>query len=183
MFLGHFAVAAATKPAAPKIPVWMLFVASQLLDLLFAPLMALGIEHITVASYGEATIQAYYTHSLVGALVISAGAYWLGQRFWKTNTGGWTLAALTFSHWLLDLIVHRQDMPLLPGNLGRLPLFGIGLWSYPWLSYGLELAVAIVGWLIYARWASRNAQPTVRWYMGPAVVAILFLLFIVMDHP
>ena len=183
MFIGHFAVAAATKPVVPRVPVWMLFVASQLLDVLFLPLVALGIESIEPAGYGQSTIHAYYTHSLVGALLIAAGAYWLGKRVWQTSRAAWTLAALTFSHWPLDLLVHRQDMPILPGNLGGLPLLGFGLWDYAWLVFGLELALALAGLIIYTVWARRTAQPGRRWYLGPAIVAALFILFIAMDHP
>jgi hypothetical protein len=183
MFIGHFAVAAATKPAAPKLPIWMLFVASQLLDIVFIPLVALGIESITPSTYGQGVIQAYYTHSLVGALLISAGAYWLGVYFWKSAQSGWILAALTFSHWVIDLFVHHQDMPLLPGNLGGLPLLGFGLWDYTWPIFILELLMALAGVVIYTLWSQRNAKPGTRWYIGPIVVAILFLLFIAIDHP
>ena len=100
----------------------------------------MGVESITPATYGQATIHAYYTHSLVGALLISAGAYWLGKHFWKTATAAWTLGGLTFSHWLLDLLVHHPDMPILPGNIGNLPLLGLGLWDYTWPIFGLESA-------------------------------------------
>lgn len=183
MFLGHFAVAAATKPATPKVPIWMLFVAAQLMDLLFLPLVVFGVESITAESYGQATIQAYYTHSLVGALLIAAAAFWIGKYFWKTTVAAWTLAGLSFSHWLIDLLVHHQDMPILPGNAGGLPLLGFGLWDYTWPIFGVELLMAFVGLAVYTWWAHREARPGTRWYMGPVIVAVLFVLFVAMDHP
>jgi hypothetical protein len=62
----------------------------------------------------SAFIPADYTHSLVGA--------------WGRRTGV-VLGLVSFSHWLLDLIVHRHDMPVLPGNAGHLPRLGFGLWQ------------------------------------------------------
>ena len=50
------------------------------------------------------------------------------------------LAAVVFSHWLLDLIVHRADLPILPGNAGDLPRLGFGLWKVPAASILVELA-------------------------------------------
>src|SRR5690606_10011648 len=71
MFLGHFALAAATKPAAPEVPAWALMAASQAMDIAFIPLVAAGVESITMAGYGQATIHAYYTHSIVGTVIIA----------------------------------------------------------------------------------------------------------------
>ena len=126
MFVGHFAVGVATKKLAPTMPIWILFLAPQFMDLLFAPLVALGIESFEPGPYGHLTLNILYTHSLVGALAIAAVAYWIGNRFWKSSRGGIILASLSFSHWILDVMVHRPDMPILPGNLGNFPLLGFG---------------------------------------------------------
>jgi hypothetical protein len=183
MFLGHFALAAAAKPTAPEVPVWALMVASQAMDVAFIPMVAVGLESITMAGYGQATIDASYTHSIVGTVVIAAVVFAIGKAVWKTQRAAWTLAWLSASHWLLDLIVHRQDMPILPGNAGNFPLLGLGVWNYPWVSLTIEIVMAIIGVAIYFRWASRNAQVNPRWYWGPAITAVLFVLIVASDLP
>lgn len=182
MFLGHFAMGVATKPAAPKMPVWILFTAPQFMDLLFIPMTLIGLEGFEQgSSYGHDKIDALYTHSLVGALLISALAYGLGRYFWKSHGNGLLLAGLSFSHWIVDLLVHHRDMPLLPGNLGDLPLLGLGLWNYEYLVFGVEVGLAIVAVALYFRWARQ--QRTARWYLGPSIVAVLFAAMVMMDIP
>jgi hypothetical protein len=183
MMLGHFALAAASKPAAPEVPVWAMMAASQAMDIVFIPLVAVGVESITMAPYGQSEIHAYYTHSIVGALVIAAVVFAIGKAVWKTQRAAWTLGLLSASHWLLDLIVHRQDMPILPGNTGNLPLLGMGLWNYPWVSLSIEIVMAIVGLIIYTRWASQNSQRNPRWYLGPVITALLFVALVLSDLP
>ena len=83
------------------------------------------------------------------------------------------LALVVFSHWLLDLVVHRMDMPLLPGNLGDLPRLGLGLWRFPWLSAATELALVAGGAWLYWLAASElheSAQNRAK------LVALLILL-------
>jgi hypothetical protein len=72
MFLGHFAIGAASKRFAPTVPIWALLLAPQALDLAFLPLVAFGVEGFEPGSYGQDQINALYSHSLVGALLISA---------------------------------------------------------------------------------------------------------------
>jgi len=113
---GHFGLAAGAKKFAPRIPLWTLFLSTYLLDVFFVFLLAAGIENITPLdpahpnAYGEIIIHAEYTHSLVGALLISTLAGWLANVRWG-RSGGITIAAVSFSHWVLDLIVHRPDRP------------------------------------------------------------------------
>lgn len=183
MFLGHFALAAAAKPAAPEVPVWALMAASQAMDIAFIPLVAAGVERITMAGYGQATINAHYTHSIVGTVLIAGLVFAIGKAVWKTQRAAWTLALLSASHWVLDLIVHRPDMPILPGNVGNLPLLGFGLWNYPWVSLTVEIVMAIVGLAIYFQWARRRASVDPRWYWGVAITGILFVVLVAMDLP
>jgi hypothetical protein len=82
MFIGHFALGVATKKIAPTLPIWILLLAPQFMDLMFMPLVALGIEGYVLGAYGHDTLDALYTHSLVGAAVIAALAYWIGNKFW-----------------------------------------------------------------------------------------------------
>ncbi|HEV8190854.1 MAG TPA: hypothetical protein VGP82_05135, partial [Ktedonobacterales bacterium] len=178
MFAGHFGLAAGVKAldsgvfsdrrAAPQVnaamdigaPLWALMLATQLLDVIFVPLVLLGVESFGGSTgYGEGTIRAYYTHSLVGALLIALVAGALAWRAWGQRSG-LIVAGVVFSHWLLDLLVHRPDLPILPGNLGNLPMFGFGLWNLAAISASLELLLIVVGGGLYAVSALRRARNT-----------------------
>jgi len=155
MLLGHFGVAAGVKSRERQLPLWSLMVATQWLDILFVPLLAMGIETIddapgTDGGYGEAIIHADYTHSLAGAIVLCALFGLFFARRWNRRAG-LVLGGVAFSHWLLDLIVHRQDMPLLPGNLGGFSRVGLGLWESPGVSIAIELILLFVGCALYWR--------------------------------
>ncbi len=159
MITGHFSLATGTKAVAPRLPLWALLLASFWLDVIFIFLFAAAIEGLTQVdpahpAYGGALIHAYYTHSLVGALAIAALTGWLVTRWWGRQ-GGLVIGAVVFSHWVLDLLVHRPDLPILPGNLGNLPLLGLGLWNYPWLSAAVELAMVLIGVYLYYQRASQ----------------------------
>jgi hypothetical protein len=80
MFVRHYSVAFAAKTERNKIPLWVLFVAVQLLDFLWAPFILLGIEKVRIVPGITATnaLDLYYmpyTHSLVGGLFWSAAAF------------------------------------------------------------------------------------------------------------
>jgi hypothetical protein len=162
MIAGHFGFAAAVKSREPQVPLWALMLACQWMDVLFVPLFALGIERIVPAAaagprigYGEGIIYADYTHSLVGALVIAAAfGVVAGWRWGRRN--GIVLAGVVFSHWVLDLLVHRADMPMLPGNAGNLPRLGLSLWRLPAACAVVELTLVLLGTSLYWR-AARKA--------------------------
>src|SRR5713226_5126748 len=132
MFPGHYGPSFAAKRIDPTIPLWVLFVAVQLLDILWAPFVLLGIEKLRIVPGITATnsLDLYYmpyTHSLVGAIV-------------------WSLVAVAvFSHWVLDLLVHRPDLPIYD-NTAKV---GLGLWNFRVLALGLEAAVLFGGMLLY----------------------------------
>jgi hypothetical protein len=150
------------KAKVPQTPLWALMLASQWLDVVFVPLLILGVERMEPVqgakpgAYGGSVIHADYTHSLVGALLLSAifGALFLGRYGRRSAI---VLGAMAFSHWLLDLPLHRADMPILPGGGGGLPKLGFGLWEYPAVSAGLELLIVVAGAAMYWRAASRVA--------------------------
>jgi hypothetical protein len=159
---GHFGLAAAVKAKAPAVPLWALMLASQWLDVVFVPLLIAGVEHLEPVvgtkpgAYGGAVIHADYTHSLVGAVLLSAllggaAAFRYGRR------GGTVLALVALSHWFLDLPMHRADMPILPGAAGDLPRLGFGLWRSPGASAALELALVLTGAALYWGAARRFA--------------------------
>nr|WP_020513978.1 hypothetical protein [Actinoplanes globisporus] len=163
MITGHFGLAAAVKSAEKPVPLWALMLATVWLDILFTPLFLAGVETIddapgTNGGYGDGIIHADYTHSLVGALIIAAVTGWLCARWWNRRAGV-VIGAVVFSHWLLDLLVHRADMPILPGNLGGLPRLGLGLWQYHALTAVIEALLLLGGAALYWR-ASRTTGAT-----------------------
>jgi hypothetical protein len=136
--------------------------ATQWLDVVFVPLLVAGVERIEPVAgtkpgaYGGSIIHADYTHSLVGAVALSVlfGALF-ALRYGKGS--GIVLGAVAFSHWLLDVPLHRGDIPLLPGGAGGLPRLGFGLWEYPALSASLEAALVLLGAAMYWRAATQLA--------------------------
>jgi hypothetical protein len=171
MITGHYALAAGAKSVDHRAPLWSLMLATQWLDVAFIPLFLLGVETIETlppGGYGRVVIHADYTHSVIGALVLSAAfgaaAWWRWDR-----RLGLLLGAVAFSHWVLDLIVHRGDMPILPGNAGDLPLLGFGLWRMPVPSILLEAALLLLGVFFYWR-AARSTHPRPGSRVTPTLV-------------
>jgi hypothetical protein len=147
MFVGHYGVsfAAARRKDAP-VPLWVLFIAVQLLDVAWAPLVLLGIEKVRIVPGFTATnpLDLYYmpyTHSLVAAVLWSAGAALLYRlvRGKAAGAGAIVVALAVFSHWILDFIVHKPDLPLYD-NTAKV---GLGLWDHRALAFGLEAAVPL----------------------------------------
>ncbi len=172
MIAGHFGLAAGVKSVEPEAPLWALMLATAFLDVVFVPLYLLGIERIdpvpgTRGGYGQGIIHADYTHSLVGALVLAALFGLVVAIRWGRRVAV-VLGAVVFSHWVLDLIVHRGDMPILPGNLGGLPRLGFGLWQVPTASAALELAIVLAGAYLYWRSARRAARDAADVHEGRA---------------
>lgn len=161
MLAGHFALAAVVKARQPQVPLWALMLGTQLLDVIFVGLYLAGIESFrvvegTAGGYGELIITADYTHSVVGALGISLVAAIVTAIAWGRRNSV-IIGAMVFSHWILDLVVHRADLAVLPGNSGGLPRFGLGVWQLPWASAAIELGLILVGAFLYYHAAMRTA--------------------------
>jgi membrane-bound metal-dependent hydrolase YbcI (DUF457 family) len=179
MIAGHFGFAALVKSRERRVPLWALMFATVWLDIVFVPLLLSGAEtlkpvHGSQGGYGLNIIYADYTHSLLGALALSAilglvfGVRW-GRRC------AVVLALVSFSHWLLDLITHRHDLPLLPGNAGRLPRLGFGLWQMPAASILVELMLVVSGAWCYWR-AARSVTVTANSGRTTAMISAGLLL-------
>jgi hypothetical protein len=119
MFVGHYGISFAAKKADASIPLWVLFIAVQLLDVAWAPLVVLGVEKVRIVP-GITTsnpLDLYYmpyTHSLVAAILWSVGAFVLYRLVAPPShrVAAVLVALAVFSHWVLDLLVHRPDLPL-----------------------------------------------------------------------
>jgi membrane-bound metal-dependent hydrolase YbcI (DUF457 family) len=179
MIAGHFGFAAGVKGREREVPLWALMLATVWLDVVFAPLLAAGVETIenvpgTSGGYGNSIIHADWTHSLVGALMLAALFGLVAARPWGRRAGI-VLAAVVFSHWLLDLVVHRSDMPIPPGDAGHLPRLGFGLWKAPVASILVELALVVAGTWLYWRAAVQTARGGVSRRRANLLAALLLV--------
>lgn len=154
MFVGHYGPSFAGKALRRPIPLWVLFIAVQFLDVCWSILVLAGIEKVRIVPGITRTnpLDLYYmpyTHSLDGALGLAAlagFAYWL----WKKEDGvasAAVIAAAVFSHWALDFVVHRPDLPLYDDSAK----VGLGLWNYPAFAFGLELMLLFGGMWLYVK--------------------------------
>ena len=141
MFVGHLAVGFAGKRFAPRTSLGTLLIAAQLPDILWSIFLIAGIEHarivpgITAAS----PLDLYdfpISHSLlldfVWACAFAACCISLVKRYAR---GAWVLLLAVLSHWVLDFISHRPDMPLAPSLPGR---YGLGVWNSVSLTFAVE---------------------------------------------
>jgi hypothetical protein len=178
MFLGHYAVAFAAKRAAPRTSLGALAFAAQFLDELWPVLLLLGVERVRIVPglmAGSPLDFVYYpfSHSLFAAVmwgILIGGAYYAARRYGR---GAWVLAALVVSHWLLDVPMHRPDLPLYPGSR---VLVGAGLWRWVSLTLVIELVLLVLGLAIYLR-ATRAVDAIGRWglWLMVATLAAIFL--------
>jgi membrane-bound metal-dependent hydrolase YbcI (DUF457 family) len=184
---GHFGFAALVKSRETTAPLWGLMLATVWLDVVFAPLLALHLESVQPvhSGYGGLIIHADYTHSILGVLLLAAI---LGLAFlprWGRRVAT-VIALVVMSHWVLDLVVHRADMPVVPGNVGDLPRFGLGLWTHPRVSAALDLLFVVIGSLMYwraARQVSAQAGRSGTWAgMCAGLVAISGVLVLYLDY-
>ena len=153
MFIGHFALAFAGKRAAPAVSLGTLFLACQFADLLWPTLLVLGLEQVAIEPGNTVVtplnfISYPYSHSLV-MLLVWAAVFALGYRLVKGSRPAAiaTIAALVVSHYLLDVITHRPDMPVTINGAARL---GFGLWNRPGTTLAVESALFIIGAALYA---------------------------------
>jgi len=179
VFIGHFAVAFAAKRIAPAVSLGTLFLAAQLADLIWPTLVLLGIEIVEIrpgiAPMTPLEFVRYpYSHSLVALTAWSAllGGAWL-LRHRAAVSSAMVVTAVAMSHWLLDVISHRPDMPLTLSGPTRL---GLGLWNSIPATIVVEGLMFAAGVALYARGtAARNGIG--RNGFG-ALVAFLALVYI-----
>jgi hypothetical protein len=173
MFVGHFGVALAAKRVAPRTSLATLFLASSFIDVLWPILLLLGLEEVRIVpgltAFSPLDFVSYpITHSAIAVLGWSAafGLAYLALR--RERSGALVAALLVASHWMLDAVVHRPDLPLWPGG----PRVGAGLWGSVAGTLALELAIFAAGLAVYL--ASTRAR---RW-PGTAGLAILVALLL-----
>jgi hypothetical protein len=148
MFVGHYGVSFALRRVHPQIPLWVLFLAVQLLDVFWAPFVLLGIEKVRIVPGITATnpLDLYYmpyTHGLISAALWSLAAYALYRLWRRSDARAAVLVGLAvFSHWVLDFVAHRPDLPLYDDTAK----VGLGLWNLPVLAFLVE-ALLLFGFM------------------------------------
>jgi membrane-bound metal-dependent hydrolase YbcI (DUF457 family) len=176
MFIGHFGLAFAAKRVAPETSLGTTFVAAQLADLFWPLFLLFGWEQVRITPNTNPFLTLTFTHypwshSLAMEIVwgFALGAlYFLITRYAR---GALIVGLLVPSHWALDLIVHRPDLPLYPGGSAR---FGFGLWNSPAATVIVEAIVFIIGVTVYAHSTTARDRAG-RWGFWGLVVFLVLL--------
>ena len=175
MFIGHFGVALAAKKIAPRTSLGTLILGAQFADLLWPILLLAGVEQVEIVP-GITKVSPFdfinypFSHSLLMVVVWSVvvgGIYYVLRRYQR---GAFVIAAAVISHWILDFIVHRPDLPLRPGGQARL---GLGLWNSWPASIAVEVLFFGSGLWIY--FSSTRARDNVGRYGFWSLMAFIFL--------
>ena len=176
MFIGHFAVGLGAKKAAPRVNLALLFVACQLLDRIWPVLVLLGVEKVGVdpaASVVTPFDFSYYpySHSLVMTCIYSLAVGAIGWRLPHLGRAGVVVGLVVFSHWMLDFISHRPDLPLLFGD----PKVGLGLWNSLVATVIVEAGGFAAGVWLYLKAAAPETkkQKAIFW----SLIGFLLLVY------
>ncbi|MBI3449424.1 MAG: hypothetical protein HY049_10970 [Acidobacteria bacterium] len=182
MFLGHFAVGFAAKRVAPKASLAWLMTAPNLLDLLWPFFLLAGWERVRIepgnTAFTPLAFDAYpWSHSLLMACIwglgLAAVYLWLSQRarldFAADVRGARVIALAVVSHWVLDVVTHRPDMPIAPGIGIKL---GFGLWNSVGATIAVEGALFAAGVWVYAS-STRARDRTGAWSLIGLVVLLV----------
>lgn len=178
MFVGHYGISFVGQRVQAAVPLWVLFLAVQFLDVLWAPLVLFGVERVRIVPGFTATnpLDLYYmpyTHSLVAALFWSVAAGAVYRRFSRRGgaRGSVVVGLAVFSHWVLDFIVHVPDLPLY-NNTAKV---GLGLWNSPGVAFALEAGLLLAGIMLFLR--SRRAAPVGLFLFGFLMLAVQAYVF------
>ena len=177
MFIGHFAVGFAAKRFAPRTSMATLLAAPLFLDLLWPFFLLLGWEKVRIdpGNTRFTPLDLFYypwSHSLLMSLVWATAfalIYHLTARYWPGTAAIWIGVA---SHWVLDWITHRPDMPLYPGGSKH----GLGLWNSVAGTMVVEIGMLVVGVGMYIR--TTRARDRIGQYAFVAYVALLLVLYV-----
>ncbi len=151
MFIGHFALGFASRRPGYLPSLAILFIAVQLLDLIWPVLVLAGVETFriqegsTVLTPLEFTYYPY-SHSLLLAFVWGIALGIIYFLFTKNKKGSLILMSLVISHWILDYITHKPDLQLSPFTETRV---GLGLWNHPLSEIILETSMFLLGMFLY----------------------------------
>ena len=175
MFIGHYAVGFAAKRFAPQTSLGVLIASTLLLDLLWPLFVLAGWEQVRIEPGNTAFTPLNFvsypiSHSLIAAVgwaTLFAAVYYLIKRY---SSGAVVVWIGVVSHWFLDFVTHRPDMPLYPGG----PLAGLGLWNSPVATVVVEGLMYVVGVWIYLR-VTRTRDGVGKWGLWSFVILLAAL--------
>ena len=153
MFIGHFGAGLIAKKISPGISLGILFLAAQFIDLLWPTLLLFGVETVSIVP-GITKMTPFdftyypYSHSILAVTIwgiLMGGAYFI---FSRNRKGAVVIALLVISHWFLDLLVHRPDLPITLANENHV---GLGLWNFPPVAIAIEVFIFVAGIFVYSR--------------------------------
>ncbi len=181
MFIGHYALALGAKKVAPSVSLGTTFIACQFADMLWPVFLGLGLEQVAIEPGNTLVtplnfISYPYSHSLVMLLMwaaLFALTYLLvSKASVNRRTAAITLGVLVFSHFILDVITHRPDMPITISGATRI---GLGLWNHPGATLAVESLLFIAGATIYN--SATRATDRVGTYGLWALIALLVAIY------
>lgn len=171
MFVGHYAAALAAKAVAPRAPLWTYVIAAQAIDIGWAGLVIAGVEKVRIdPSLSGSALDLYqmpYTHSLPAVVLWSLAALGLARAFRLPWGAAIAIALTVFSHWVLDLLVHRPDLELWFGGAK----VGLGLWNYPVPEQAVEIGLLGLGAAAWAWTRGKGGQS-----LWPVLVFVTILV-------
>lgn len=178
MFLAHYGLGLAAKRLSPKTSLGTLWIAAQFLDLIWPIFLLAGIERVEIEPHNTAVIPLNFvsypfSHSLLAAAgwsLLLAGIYWLARRY---GSGTAIVGLLVVSHWVLDALVHRPDLPLYPGSSR---MAGLGLWDSWRATLLLEGVIFVWGVAVYR--GATHPRDAVGTYAFRTLVFFLVLVYI-----
>jgi hypothetical protein len=178
MFIGHYAVALGAKKISPSVSLGTLLLASQFIDLLWPIFLLLGLEHVRIDPGNTVftPLDFYHypiTHSLLAVLGWSLGFGLVYYAIRRSRRNALILGSLVLSHWVLDLISHRPDLPLIPGMETRV---GLGLWNSFIGSVVVETALIAIGAFLYLN--ATKARDRVGKYALWSFLLLLIILYV-----
>ena len=149
MLARHFAPAFALHRIRPTVPLWLLLLGTQAVDVVFMVDVLLGIESAELRPNDLPRLlvtNGVWTHSVVMTIVYAVAIVSVGALLGRVRAAI-VVAAAVASHWVGDLLVHAPDLPL---GLEQSPAMGFALWRWPVLAWGLEvgLVVGLGAWWI-----------------------------------
>lgn len=179
MFIGHFGLGLASKKVNNLPSLAVMFMAVQFLDLLWPVFCLLGLETFRIEAGNTKLTPLNFTHYPYSHSLLMS-FFWGGifsicyYIFTKNRTGSLLLAALVISHWFLDLLVHRPDLPITPFSDYKV---GLGLWNFPVFEVVLEFGLFISGTSLYYITIKPNRKISFWLLIGTFVLIHLLNLF------
>ncbi len=182
MLAGHYAAAYFAKTAEPKLPLWLLFLAAQFVDILWGLFVLTGVERAglddSLPSNPLVAEFMPYTHSLLGTAV-AAGLVWFALRTrLAPRRAALILALVVLSHWFFDLLMHRPDLTL----AGTDPKLGLQLWNYPLLAHSFELGLLVLSYFVF-RSVARPGKAQNRAALILLIVLVIVQLYSIFAPP